>query len=442
MTRIILLLMFPLATKSQENYALLLDSHLKAKESVQGFSGNVLIVKNNRPVLRKAYGLSDRERGLPTALSHRYCIGALTQHFTATYILQLQQEGKLHVQDRISKYFPGSHSADSITLHMLLNNTSGIADYTSVHKFMTRIAPIRTSPDSVLRSFERTPLVSQPGSRWELSNSNYILLGLVIEKAPGEKYDDYLANHIFKSLRMYDSGSDDDFKVIKNRARPYQRINAEYVNGINFSATWLYSATNFFSTVDDLYKWEIAQQENKILTKASKDQTYSQYLGKYGYGIFVDSLLNRKRIGNADGILGFQARMDRFPDEKLYVIVMSNVDVPDLEGVSPALAAIMFGEDVELPYFHHEMRINSTELDKLVGRYKSVNFGSEITKKQDQLFQRSAGTEDRELVPESEMRFFLQGRRCPQNEFIEGEKGVVTKVFQIENGIKFLLRKI
>ena len=188
----------------------------------QAFMGTVLVADGDKVLLDKGYGMAELEWEIPNTPDVKFRLGSLTKQFTATLVLLLQQDGKLNINDPASKYLPDApKSWEKITLANLLGHTSGIPNFTDLKTFGTWAASSHTSAEE-LAFFEDKALEFEPGSKFEYSNSNYEVLGAVIEKVSGKKYGDLLRERIFEPLGMKDSGLDDDGLILPKRAEGYR----------------------------------------------------------------------------------------------------------------------------------------------------------------------------------------------------------------------------
>ena len=186
MKKIIILLLLPMALTAQKNYPKLLDAYVQAEFKVKEFNGTVLVMQKGKAMYEKSFGLADREWNVANTNETKYRIGSVTKQFTAACILQLAEQGKLNLDDKLSKYIPDYPKGDSITTHMLLNHTSGIKNYTDLPEFWPKaILPLST--DSMIALFKNKPLDFSPGTNWNYSNSGYFLLGVIVEKVSGKK---------------------------------------------------------------------------------------------------------------------------------------------------------------------------------------------------------------------------------------------------------------
>ena len=165
MKKIILFLLFPATLIAQRNYPKLLEEYMQAQTKIKGFSGAVLVMKQNKVMLKKGYGMADREWNIANTTDGKFRIGSVTKQFTAACILQLIEAGKLSLDDKLSKFYPDFPKGDSVTIHMLLNHTSGIASYTDQQKFM-EVATLPWHQDSIIAYFKKLPYNFSPGSNW------------------------------------------------------------------------------------------------------------------------------------------------------------------------------------------------------------------------------------------------------------------------------------
>jgi CubicO group peptidase (beta-lactamase class C family) len=439
MKKILLLLAFPISLAAQKDYSKLLDQYMQALADIRDFNGAVLVMKQNKVLLKKGYGMADREWNIPNTADTKFRIGSITKQFTSTCILQLIEAGKLSLDDKLSKFYPDFPKGDSVTIHMLLNHTSGIASYTDQKEFMS-VAPLSWSKDSMVSFFKNKPYNFSPGTKWQYNNSGYFLLGCIIEKVSGQSYNDYLQQHILDKLAMKNSGTDKLDSVLAFRARGYSKRGKKTVNADYISMDWPFSAGVLYSTLDDMYKWDRALYGNAVLTDASKQKMFTPGKSNYGYGVTIDSMENRLRIWHNGGIPGFSANFSRFVNDDICTIIFSNNE-SNTDFVAIALADILFDVAVEVPYIHKEVKIDPALLDRYVGKY-SAGLTLEVIKKDGKLYRHRDGTPDIELKPESTTKFFYADETDRQLEFEVDASGKVVKTWFFNSGQKGEIKKI
>ena len=314
------------------------------------FSGTVLVARNGKPVFRKGYGLANREWNIPNDPQTKFRLGSITKQFTATAILQLVEAGKLNLEDPVSKYYTASPAAWSkVTIHHLLTHTSGIPSYTDLPGFFGTQSMTDRTPAEIVKLTEDKPLDFEPGTKFKYDNTGYILLGYIIEKVSGQKYADYLRAHIFDPIGMHDTGYDTAREIIPHRAAGYNNTGMTWINAPYLAMSLPYAAGSLYSTVDDLLLWDQALYAKKPLTAASLEKMYTPFKDNYGYGWFIDNKSKHRRIDHQGGINGFNTIIVRYPDDKVTVIVLANMNTGEIEPIARGLSEIVLGEKLEPP---------------------------------------------------------------------------------------------
>jgi len=340
---------------------------MKAYVNQNKFSGSVLVAQNGKILLCKGYGTSNHEHEVPNVPETKFRLGSITKQFTALAIMQLQEKGILNVNDPISNYIPNYPRGEEITIHNLLTHTSGIPNLTDFPEFEKKKIKPHTL-EQVVNRFKDKPLEFNPGEKHRYSNSGYVLLSYIIEKASGKKYEDLLEQNIFIPLKMHNSGYDKASLILKNRAAGYslgddsKLENAPYIH-MSFTT----GSGALYSTVKDLYLWDQALCTEKLLSKKSLNTMFSSFLGNYGYGWMIGKTFNRKFVGHCGRIDGFATEIRRGIDDNICIIVLSNFEHSKPEEISDQIAAILFGEKYELP-----LNTPSKLLDSNVQQYSEV----------------------------------------------------------------------
>ena len=439
MKKIIIILLLPLTVAAQKNYHVLMDDYAQAAFKVKDFNGVMLVMQKGKVVYKKAFGMADREWNVPNTVDTKFRIGSVTKQFTATCILQLAEQGKLSIDDKLSKYIPDYPKGDSITIHMLLSHTSGIKNYTELPEFCAK-AVLPLSTDSMIALFKNMPLDFSPGTKWNYSNSGFFLLGVIVEKASGKKFSDYLLENVIKKAGLKNTSMDRLDSVLAFRAQGYNKNeqgiwqHAKYI-----SMEGPFSAGAIVSTVDDLYKWTLALHHNEVLTAASTKKMMTPYMNNYGYGIGIDSLKTHKRISHNGGIPGFITNLSYYPADDVCVVVLSN-NGSNSDEVSTKLASILFDLPVQIPYVPKEVKIDAAILDNYVGKYIATQ-PLDLIKKDGKLYRHRDGADDVELKPESKTRFFYADGSERFIEFEIDKAGKIIKSWIIINGDKIEMKK-
>ncbi|PSL49884.1 CubicO group peptidase (beta-lactamase class C family) [Chitinophaga niastensis] len=439
MNKILWLLLLPVTIHAQQKNTALLNTYMQSQSKICQFSGTVLLVEKGKVVYENSFGEADREWHTINTRDSKYRIGSLTKQFTAACILLLEEKGKLSLDDKLNKYIPDYPQGDVVTIHMLLNQTSGIKDYTQLPDNGSHADVVPLAPLQMINEFKNEPYNFPPGTQWAYSNSNYFLLGYIIEMVSGEKYNDYLLNNIISKAKIKNTGVDKIDSILKYRVKGYEDPGNGYINAPYYVMEGPFSAGAMYSTVNDLYQWDVALMNNKILLPRSIKKMTTPYQGRYGYGLWIDSLGNHKRIWHNGGIPGFNSCLAYYPTDDLYVVVISN-DEANTTAISNALASILFNFPVINPYKHKEIAINSAILDNYVGKYLATNT-LELIKKDNKLYRRGNGSDDMELKPESNTKFFYADGSDRQIEFEVNKTGKILNAFIIVSGLKTDLKK-
>ena len=390
-----------------------IDQVLSATYKADAPGATVIVVKDGKTLLRKAYGLADVERKLPLAADTPMRLGSITKQFTSTAILMLVDEGRIRLDDDITVYLPDYPTqGKKITIEHLLTHTSGIVSYTGKPGYALAMQKDLTVQQMV-DSFKNDPLDFAPGSRYKYNNSGYFLLGAIIEKVSGKTYDKFVEERIFVPLGMTRSAYEGHERDKAPRAQGYTRAPEGFQPSKPISMTQPYAAGSLVSTVDDLARWDAAVSSGKLLQAGSWQRAFTPYTLStgsstgYGYGWETGRLRGAQMIGHGGGIPGFNSFALRLPAEKLYVAVLSNVD----SGMAPAseaaykAAAIAIGK----PFPDYQARkLDPKLLDAYAGVYRAEGSDTRTVRRDgERLVLQRAGRPPVTLQAYSETGFFI-----------------------------------
>jgi len=398
------------------------------------FMGSVLVAKGNHVLLSKGYGFANVEWDVPDSPATKFRLGSITKQFTAASILLLQERGKLNVEDPVKKYMADAPAAwDKITIYNLLTHTSGIPSFTSFPEY-AKWEPFATTPMEEVARFRDKPLDFAPGEKWSYSNSGYVLLGYLIEKITGGSYEKFVGENIFAPLGMKDSGYDSNSAILPKRAAGYTPGKDGLVNAGFVNMTIPFAAGALYSTTEDLLKWEQGLFGGKLLTAASLARMTTPYKDDYACGLFVQTKDGRKVIQHGGGIEGFNTQLTYYPDDKLTVVVLGNVNGSAPEEIAAKLAAIAHGEAVTLPAERKEITLDPKLLAQYVGTYELMPSANIlITLEGNQLSEKLASQPAFPIFPESATMFFLKVVDA-QIEFVKDANGTVTHLVLHQGG--------
>jgi CubicO group peptidase (beta-lactamase class C family) len=397
------------------------------------FMGSVLVAQDGKVLLDKGYGFANLEWDVPNTPTTKFRLGSITKQFTAASILLLEEQGKLKVEDPVKKYMPDAPAAwDKITIFHVLTHTSGIPSFTGFPDFESHEAQA-TTPEKLVEWFRDKPLEFEPGTKWNYSNSGYVLLGYLIEKISGESYSEFVQQNIFTPLGMKDSGYDSNSAIIAHRAAGYTPGKSGAVNAGFVHMSIPFSAGALYSTTEDLLRWEQGLFGGKVLTAASLAKMTTPFKQDYAFGLGVSTQNGHKMIAHDGGIQGFNTALAYYPDDKLVVAVLANVNGPAGQ-IAGNLAKVALGEKVVLPTERKEITLSPQILKQYVGTYElTPKFSLAITLEDGQLISQGTNQGKVPMFAESETMFFLKLVDA-QIEFVKNEKGEVTNLVLHQNG--------
>ena len=311
---------------------------------------SVAVVKGRDTITLKGYGMADLELDVPTPPRALYEIGSVTKQFTAAAILMLQEDGKLSLDDVLTKYLSEYPTqGHTITLRRLLDHTSGIKGYTEMPVFGTMMSR-HMSRDTLVKLFAAQPFDFAPGELQVYNNSAYFLLGLVIEKVSGLKYEEFIKQRVFAKAGMNDSQYCSERTVMKRKMHGYEMGPTSLVLRAPIDHTWPYAAGSLCSTVGDLVAWNRALHGGRVLSAASyQAMTTPGTLNdgtrlRYGMGLAIHTFNGHRTIEHGGGINGFLSESAYFPEQDAIIVVLINTAGPVAPtAVTEALAELVFG---------------------------------------------------------------------------------------------------
>ena len=411
-----------------------MDQIVQSYVSGKKFMGSVLVARDGTVIFEKGYGFANLEWDIPNSPTTKFRLGSITKQFTAASILLLEERGKLKVEDPVKKYMPDAPAAwDKITVFNLLTHTSGIPSFTGFPDYRSTEATA-TTPEQLVARFRDKPLEFQPGEKWNYSNSGYFLLGYLIEKISGQSYADFVQQNIFGPLGMKDSGYDSNSAVILHRAAGYAPGPAGAVNAGFIHMSIPFSAGALYSTTEDLLRWEQGLFGGKLLSSASLQKMTTPFKENYAFGLAVDTQGSHKVISHDGGIEGFNTTLAFYPEDKLVVVVLANLNGPATGAIGGYMASVAHGEKVVLPSERKEVTVSPEILAKYVGTYElTPDFSIVITQEGDHLAEQATHQNKLPMFAESETMFFLKTVDA-EVEFVKNDKGEVTSLVLHQGG--------
>jgi CubicO group peptidase (beta-lactamase class C family) len=341
----------------------------------------VAIVRDNDTLLLKSYGQANVEWDVPMPLDAMFEIGSVTKQFTAAAVLQLRDAGKLSLDDDITKWLPDFDTrGNQVTLRRLLDHTSGIVGMTELPEFAVLSFNPRFPRDSAYALIKRQPFKFATGSAQVYNNSAYWLLGLVIERASGMSYEDYVEHQIFEPLGMTRTMYCSSEENVARRAHGY-RIQGSVVLRASMNVhTWPFAAGSICSTAGDLLTWLLALHGGRVVSAQSyAEMTSPAKLAdgtptRYGLGLNIERNYGGQMvIGHGGTIDGFRAAAVWYPEAKLAVVVLLNT----LSNLSAEDAATELGAAL-LPWKQPDFKTFAGDAAELVGTYRGPARGREM----------------------------------------------------------------
>jgi len=389
------------------------------------------VVQDGRTVLRKGYGLANLEWNLPVEPDTVFRVGSVTKQFTAVAILMLLEQGKLALEDPITRFlldYPTQ--AHCITVEHLLTHTSGIMSFTDMPEWppvMRQDMNVQTLVDF----FKYRPMRSAPGTCYAYNNSGYVLLGAIIEQAGGQTYEQFIQEHLFGPAGMRHSYYDMPEKIIPRRAAGYSRGLAGFANATYISMTQPFAAGGLASTVDDLALWSAALDAGTLLRPETLSRAWTPYrlaggaATTYGYGWGLAEYAGRRVIEHGGGIEGFTAYTLKLPEERSFVAVLSNNEARS--GLPEKLAVQCAGLLVGVPYPERPVVTADPEiLARCAGKYLWEEGGEVAFVYEDgRLYVEFGPGMRQELLPVAPYEFVMRDMLGPTR-FASDETGTVS----------------
>lgn len=385
-----------------------MDEVVRASVEAEEFSGSVLVARDGEVLLDRGYGLANREWSIPNDGDTKFRLGSVTKQFTAVAIMILNERGLVDLDAPVKTYLPDAPAAwDGVTVRHLLTHTSGVPSFTDFDDYEA-LKTLPATMDSLIARFRDRPLDFQPGEGWDYSNSGYVVLTAVVEKASGESYADFVAETLFQPLGMNDSGYDSHAAILPHRASGYAPtargiVNADYVDmSIPQGAGALYSTTR------DLLKWEQGLFGGRLLSPASLTLLTTPVRNRYAFGLVVTEAGGNTTVAHSGGIEGFNTHMAYDPARRMTVIVLGNLNGAGPDQVAGSLMALARGETVTLPNERRAVVVAPEVLRAYVGVYElAPTFAITVSVVDGKLMAQATGQDAFELHAESDSRFFL-----------------------------------
>jgi CubicO group peptidase (beta-lactamase class C family) len=317
-------------------------------------SASIAVVEDGAVKYVHAYGQARLQPPVPAAPQMRYSIGSISKQFTAAALLLLQEEGKLSLDDHVSKWLPDVTRAQDVTVRQLLSMTSGYQDFWPQDYVMPGMLEDATA-QGILRGWARKPLDFDPGTKWQYSNTNYVIAGLIVEKAAGKPLFEFLQENVFRRIGMTSVTNSDEAALGPQDPMRYMR----YALGPPREAPkegrgWMFAAGELAMTAADLARWDISLMDQTVLKPASYRQLETETLlangapTGYGLGVNIGLVNGRRQISHGGEVSGFTARNEVYPDQRVAIAVLTNLDATNASTrIAARIASAIFNASTD-----------------------------------------------------------------------------------------------
>lgn len=412
-----------------------IDRFVEAEMRRQGIPGlSLAVVQDGKLVKSLGFGLANVEHNVPTTAHTIFQSGSVGKQFTATAIMMLVEDGRVRLDEPVSKYLAEAPPHwQGITIRHLLTHTSGTSGYPKDFDFRRDY-----SEEELVRRLAEVPLAFQPGSDWRYSNVGYVILGALVGKVTGNFYGDFLRQRIFVPAGMTTATIISQEDIVPNRAAGYQLKAGKLKNQDWVSPTLNTTADgSIYLTALDLAKWDLALNDESLLKKASFAQMWSPVelasgdSRPYGFGWQVSTVNGHRLVEHSGDWQGFSTHVARYSDGRLTVVVLANLAKANAASIAHGVAEIHLPE---LATQRQVVELECSVLDKFVGSYQlTPNMVLSITTEGCRLWSQAAGQERSQLFPESATKFFVKDFDA-QITFVEDPSGEVAKLVLHQGG--------
>ena len=421
-----LALALPAAGQPQD-VAKTVDQYLTARTELGRFSGAVLIAKDGKVLLRKGYGFADVEKKAPYTPETQQEVASISKMFTAMAALKLRDQGKLRLEDPVCKYLEDCPEVwKPITIQQLMRHTSGIPDYEEALEIGSeKYMAFMTQPGASAKIVEnagKLPLDFKPGEKFHYSNTGYIVLSYVIQKAAGQPFGDFVVKTLLTPAGMAHSGVFGAGAPPKDLANGYTHGDLGWdkmLAGVPLTAGHLKKVeklpltppagdAGIYSTVDDLYRWSQVMDGGPLVSTEEAAEVFTPGLEDYGYGWFINTGFDRKRLRHNGLLPGYVSDFIKFPGDKITIILFSNLDRTRIDRVARDVTAIVLGTPYDMPVHGKVVQLTTEQFAKLEGEYK-MSDGNLLTvrKEPDLLAAELKGRYTAGLIPLSPTEFYF-----------------------------------
>ncbi|WP_336733791.1 serine hydrolase domain-containing protein [Chryseobacterium sp. VD8] len=367
---------FSAAVFSQTNVKQKLAGYIDSLFVHHKVMGSFAFAENDRPTFIKVVGFADVEKNQKANVNTQYRIGSISKTFTAVLIMKAFEEKKISLDQKLSEFYPEIPNAEKISIENLLQHRTGIHNLTSEAEFWQYNTKPQTE-SSLISIIKKYKSDFEPGSKHEYSNSNYILLGFILEKIYKKPYAALLKDKITKPLKLTLTEVGGKIDPSKDQAKAYQFINGKYVTSSETDMSIPIGAGNIISTPRDLLTFILGLENGKLVKKSSLEKMKT-FVDDYGYGLVKVPFDKYSGFGHTGGIDNFSSALFYFPDLKIATAFSTNQSEMDTNDISIKMIETAMGKDFEMPNFK-TYEISENDLQKFTGTYSSKDVPLKIS---------------------------------------------------------------
>ncbi|MFA6571444.1 MAG: serine hydrolase domain-containing protein, partial [Bacteroidota bacterium] len=399
---------------SQDN-ASKIDNYLKSYYDFEPFSGIVLVAKGDTVLLHKAFGLANYELAVPNTKETVFNIASLTKPFTALLVMQFVQQGKIKLNAKITDYlldYP-SKNGGRITIHNLLNHTSGLPHYEVMPDFFYKQGREKYAPREFLKLFWNQDLLFQPGTKFKYSSLGYTILGVILEKVSGKSYQELIIENICKPAGMKNTQVDDQISLVRNRANGYEYSFYGLINSDYRDMTTALASGDLISTTEDLFLFIKALDSDKLLNQKFKEIMLKRYPPGAFYGWFGDDIKSGntylRKLYHTGGVNGFRSIISKY-NNGLCIVILSNFGFTQREKIESDIFQIVETGKQIYSKIRKPIKLDPSVFRKYSGKYhKDSVLSYKISENEEGLsFEWNESSKSR-LIPASETKFYFSG---------------------------------
>lgn len=424
-----------------------IDEYLIANVKAKNFHGSVLSAKDDNIIINKGYSFANLENSLNNKTQTKFSIGSISKQFTAVGILKLYENQKIDLNETINKYLPNIKYGDKITIHQLLTHSSGLVNYTDQVELYSLKSDEKIY-DEILNIINKNELIFKPGSQYQYSNTNYLLLADIIEEVSGLSYEEYMTATIFKPLKMMDTGVNYGEGDNTADATGYVGYLDVEVMDDEFLQKTLKGAGNIYSTTEDMFKWSRALDEYKIISeKTTEELLYGKHISVggnnkvyYGYGFMIFETKDGPIYMHDGQTFGFTSLMVKYPKDDLVNIILVNNRLYDVSALEADISKIINLEKVENPTPIKAIDLEEEKLEKILGKYNvDANLYIEMKLIDDKLMAELPGQPPYEITYMGENKFIL--RKADASIELVEDHGEINKLIFRQLGLEYIGKK-